>query len=46
VEQDDEELEEEEMETESDNGEAYQPTVESGEEGKFILSQRISLHPS
>jgi hypothetical protein len=36
VEHDDEEVEEEEMETESDNGDLYQPSDESGEEGKFI----------
>jgi hypothetical protein len=36
VEHDDEEVEEEEMETGSDNGDLYQPSDESGEEGKFI----------
>jgi hypothetical protein len=36
VERDDEEVEEEEMETESDSGDLYQPSDESGEEGKFI----------
>jgi hypothetical protein len=45
VEQVDEEVVEEEMETQSDNGEAYQPSDESGEEGKFIVSHCISLCP-
>jgi hypothetical protein len=36
VEHDDEEVEEEEMETELDNGDSYQPSDESSEEGKFI----------
>jgi hypothetical protein len=36
VEHDDEEVEEEGMETESDNGYVYQPSDESGEEGNFI----------
>jgi hypothetical protein len=37
VEHDDEEVEEEEMETESDNGgDVYQPSDKSGEEGKCI----------
>jgi hypothetical protein len=36
VEHDAEEVEEEEMETESDYGHLYQPSDESGEEGKFI----------
>jgi hypothetical protein len=44
VERDDEEVEEEEMETDSDNGELYQPSDKSGEEGKF-LSFYLSTSP-
>jgi hypothetical protein len=36
VDHDDEEVEEDEMETELENGYLYQPSDESGEEGKFI----------
>jgi hypothetical protein len=36
VEHDDEEVEEEDMETQLDNGDSYQPSDESGEEGKSI----------
>jgi hypothetical protein len=36
VENDDEEVGEKEMETESDNGDSHQPSKKSGEEGKFI----------
>jgi hypothetical protein len=36
MEHDDEEVEEEEMKTESDNGDSYQPSDKRGDEGKFI----------
>jgi hypothetical protein len=36
VEHDEEEVEKEDMETQPDNGDSYQPSDESGEEGKFI----------
>jgi hypothetical protein len=46
VEHDYKEVEEDEMETESKNGDLYQPSDKSGEEGKFISFYRPPPRPS